>query len=68
MKQNLAYDKARTNSETLLPALTLHCVSTPIKSYNTNDNAALFVFFCLRTFRTRFLGVETQCNFKAGFY
>ena len=48
MKQNLAYDKARTNSETLLPALTLHCVSTPIKSYNTNDNAALFVFFFLK--------------------
>ena len=57
--------KARTNSETLR-AVTLHCVSTPIKSYQANDNAVFF--FCFGTFQTRFLGVETQCNFKAGFY
>ena len=65
MKQNLAYHKARTNSETLR-AVTLHCVSTPIKSYKV-DNVVIFLF-CLGTFRTRFLVVETQCNFKAGFY
>ena len=63
MKQNLAYWKARTNGESLR-AVTLHCVSTPIKSSKANYNAVFF----FRTFRTRLLGVETQCNFEAGFY
>ena len=65
MKQNLAYYKARTNSETFC-AVALHCVSTPIKSYQATLQRS--IFFCFGAFRTRFLGVETQCNFKAGFY
>ena len=66
MKQNLAYYKARTNSETFR-AVTLHCVSTPIKSYKAKLQRSIF-FFCFGTFPTGFLGVETQRNFKAGFY
>ena len=67
MKQNLAYHKARTNSETFR-AVTLHCVSTPIESYKAKLQRSIFFFFGFGTFPTRFLGVETQCNFKAGFY
>ena len=61
MKQNLAYCKAQTNSETL-HAVTLHCVSTPIKSYHVKLKREVF---SLQLFG-RFLGLETQCNFKAG--
>ena len=67
MKQNLAYYKARTNSETFR-AVTLHCVSTPIESYKAKlQRSSSFFFLGFGTFPTRFLGVETQCNFKAGF-
>ena len=65
MKQNLAYYKAQTNSE-IFRAVTLHCVSTPIKSYKAKLQRFIIIFFCFGTFPTRFLGVETQCNFKAG--
>ena len=67
MKQNLAYHKARTNSETFR-AVTLHCVSSPIKSYKAKLQRSIFFFFAFETFPTRVLGVETQRNFKAGFY
>ena len=66
MKQNLAYYKAQTNSE-IFRAVTLHCVSTPIKSYKAKLQRSIF-FFAFETFPTRVLGVETQRNFKAGFY
>ena len=50
-----------------LRAVTLYCVSTRIKScYLFILFFVIFLFF--GTFRTRLLGVETQCNFKAGFY
>ena len=45
MKQNLAYYKARTNSETFR-AVTLHCVSTPIKSYKAKLQRFI-IFFLL---------------------
>ena len=55
MKQNLAYYKARTNSETFR-AVTLHCVSTPIKSYKAKLQRFIIIFFALEHFRQGFWG------------
>ena len=55
MKRNLAYYKAQTNSETFR-AVTLHCVSTPIKSYKAKLQRSIFFFFALEHFRQGFGG------------
>ena len=56
MKQNLAYYKARTNSETFR-AVTLHCVSTPIESYKAKLQRSIsFFVLALEHFRQGFWG------------